>query len=290
MEQGFALGSRLVDLAVTYIPKLAGFTLLVIGAWVVASTLGRLTRKQLSRSGRLDKTLVRFAASLVHYGVLAAALVGCLGMFGFETASFAAVLASAGLAVGLAFQGTLSNFASGVMLLMFRPFKTGDVVRTAGELATVESVELFTTELTTFDNRRVIVPNSAIFGSKIENLTHHATRRVDLSVGVAYDADIDATRKVLESVAPAIDKALKEPGAAIVLTGLGASSVDWSVRIWAKKEDYWEVYQEGYRQIKQRLDEAGIGIPFPQMDLHLDRNVVDALGSEAATSRRAPAA
>ena len=273
------------ELGLAYVPRIVGFLALVIGAWVLAAFAGRTIRTRLGKSV-LDKTLAHFVGSFVQYGLLAAALVGALGMFGFETASFAAVLAAGGLAVGLAFQGTLSNFAAGFMLLIFRPFKAGDVVKVAGEVALVEAIELFTTDLRTFDNRRVIVPNSQIFGSKIENITHYDTRRVDFTIGVAYSADIDHVRGILESIPAKIPEAFTEPAPQVVLTGLGASSVDWSLRIWCTKADYWTVYQAGYRALKYALDQEGVSIPFPQMDVHLDPRLVDAV---SRASGRAPA-
>ncbi|MBW2263417.1 MAG: mechanosensitive ion channel family protein, partial [Deltaproteobacteria bacterium] len=185
-------------------------------------------------------------------------------------ASFAALIAAAGLAVGLAFQGTLSNFAAGVMLLVFRPFKVGDLVTTAGNLGIVQEIELFTTELSTLDNRKIVVPNGSIFGSVIENLTHNDTRRVDVPVGVEYSADVDETRKVLEAMIPSIPAVLEDPAPQVFLAELGASSVDWQVRVWCKTEDYWDVYQATIRAAKMALDEAKLGIPFPQMDVHLD--------------------
>jgi small conductance mechanosensitive channel len=226
---------------------------------------------------KVDPTLGKFAGQLVFYVVMIGALLGVLGKMGVSVASFAAVIAAAGFAIGLAFQGTLSNFAAGVMLLVFRPFKVGDVVNAAGITAKVGEIDLFTTAFDTPDNRHIIVPNSSIFGSTIENVTFHPERRVDVAVGCDYAADIDKTREVLtaavESVPGRIDG--EGRGFQIYLTGLGDSSVDWAVRVWFPTPDYWAKKEELTRAVKMHLDEAGVGIPFPQMDVHIDGKLGD---------------
>jgi small conductance mechanosensitive channel len=196
-----------------------------------------------------------------------------LGVFGVPVASFAAILAAVGFAVGLALQGTLSNFASGVMLLLFRPFKAGDVVNAAGITAKVVAIDLFTTQFDTFDNRRIIVPNGSIFGSTIENVSFHPIRRADLAIGVSYDADLRQTREVLQRVADSVEGRLPDDEAPaapqVYLTGLGASSVDYAVRVWTTSADLWTVKERLAVDAKNALDAAGIGIPYPQMDVHL---------------------
>ncbi len=221
------------------------------------------------RRAKIDETLTRFVEKLVGWLVLLLAVLACLSLFGVETTSFAALLGAAGLAIGLAFQGTLSHFAAGVMLLVFRPFSVGDVITAAGITGKVHSIDIATTSIDTFDNRRFILPNSTVFGSTIENVTYHPQRRVDVDVGAAYDADIDKTREVLEGAIKNIEGALEQPEPAVFLLNLGASSVDWSVRVWANKDDFGAVKQSAIRAVKHALDEAGIGIPFPQMDVHL---------------------
>jgi small conductance mechanosensitive channel len=253
---------------------------LLLARWIAGLFSRSLVRSLEKRS--FDETLTRFFGTLIRYAVLAGAVVGCLGVFGIQTASFAALIAAIGLAIGLALQGTLSNFAAGVMLLVFQPFKIGDLIHVAGQLGVVTELQLFTTDLKTADNRKLVVPNGAIFGQVIENLNHHATRRVDISVGVAYDADLDKTRAVLETVPGQIDGALQDPAPQVFLKELGASSVDWQVRIWCETSKYWDVHQQGIRATKQALDEAKFGIPFPQTDLHLDPEVVAALGGKKA--------
>ena len=180
-------------------------------------------------------------------------------------------MGAAGLAVGLAFQGTLANFSSGVMLLVFRPFKVGDVVNAAGVTGKVYETGMFSTTLDTPDNRRIILPNGTVFGSTIENVTHHDTRRVDVTIGVDYAADLDDTRQVLTNSISNIPDTLNEPESQIVLSELGASSVDWTIRIWSNTEDYWGVRETVLESVKKSLDAAGIGIPYPQLDVHLDK-------------------
>jgi small conductance mechanosensitive channel len=195
----------------------------------------------------------------------------CLSYFGIETTSFAALIGAAGLAIGLAFQGTLSNFAAGAMLLIFRPYKVGDTITSGNYQGTVAEIALFTTEVDTFDGRRIIIPNSSINGSVIENVTYHRLRRVDVPVGVAYDADIDATRRALERALTMVTQAVRDPAPDVVLVGLGDSAVNWTVRVWATQKDFGLAKQALIRAVKMELDQAGIGIPFPQMDVHLFR-------------------
>lgn len=259
----------MVNMGTTYGLRVIGVLVALFVAWTVAGWLRNKLQRSLEKRS-FDATLTRFFANLARYAILVGTVLGCLGVFGIQTTSFAAVIGAAGLAVGLAFQGTLSNFAAGVMLLIFRPFKVGDMVNIAGITGVVQGIELFTTEMTSPDNRRFIVPNSAIFGSNIENVTHHATRRVDVPVGVDYAADIDQTREVLEAMVKEIPGGLEDPAPQIFLKELGASSVDWVVRVWCNTGDYWGVYQEIIRRTKQALDAAGLGIPFPQMDVHFD--------------------
>ena len=246
-----------------------------VGLMVANSLSGRLRKTLEAR--KFDLTLTRFFANLVRYAILAGVALGCMGVFGIETTSFAGLIAAAGLAIGLAFQGTLSNFAAGVMLLIFRPFKVGDYVKVAGIDGTVEQIELFTCEFKSLDNRRVVVPNSAIFGATINNVTHYPIRRVDVDVGCAYDADIDACRAVFDQVVANVPGAIKAPAPQVFLSGLGASSVDWQLRVWCNTPDYWDVYQATIRDAKKALAAANIGIPFPQMDVHLDAEARAAL-------------
>ncbi|WP_425396003.1 mechanosensitive ion channel family protein [Aeoliella sp.] len=260
-----------LSLAEYYGMRAALVLVLLILAWTIAGYASRAVRASL-RKLKVDETLTLFIAKLVWWGIILLTAIACLSRFGIETTSFAAVLGAMGFAIGLAFQGTLSNFAAGAMLLVFRPYKVGDVVNVANNLGKVHEIELFTTTIDTFDNRRIIVPNSSIYGSVIENVTYHPQRRVDVDVGVGYAADIDETRRVLTEAASATEGALTDPEPAIILLGLGASSVDWSVRVWGPTSEYGNVKQALLRQVKMNLDAANIEIPFPQMDVHLDKD------------------
>lgn len=265
-------GSEIAFLAqhygLQYGMKIALVLIILFIAWTVAGWVGSMIDTSLRRM-KFDVTLTKFIARLGRWMVLLLAGLMCLSYFGIETTSFAAVIGAAGLAVGLAFQGTLSNFAAGAMLLLFRPFRVGDAVEVAGEIGVIDEISIFTTSMDTFDNKRIIIPNSEIFGSVIENITFHNIRRVDGAVGVCYDADIDHTRQILENVTQSVPGTVNDRDPAVVLLELGGSSVDWSVRVWAPTSDYATVKQALLREIKMQLDAAGIEIPFPQMDLHV---------------------
>ncbi|NNE45893.1 MAG: mechanosensitive ion channel [Rhodothermales bacterium] len=260
----------LYNMILGYGLKVLGAIVVIIVGWIASKWARRIVIKAFERRPGSDATLAKFFSNLVAWLVIVIAFIAALEMFGVQTTSFVALLGAAGLAIGLAFQGTLSNFAAGVMLLVFRPFKVGDAIKVAGELGVVEEVGLFVTNLDTPDNRRIVIPNSNIFGSVIETLTFHPTRRVDVPVGTEYPADIDAVRAILQKAANAVEGRLDDRAPEIFLQDLGASSIDWVVRVWAPTADYWTVRQATIRDVKKSLDDAGIGIPFPQMDVHLD--------------------
>lgn len=270
--------SNYIEPIIEYGPKVLGVLLALFFAWVIASWTERGVRSALEKRN-FDATLTRFFAKLGRYLILIGAVLGCLGVFGIQTASFAAVLAAAAFAVGMAFQGTLGNFAAGIMLLAFRPFKVGDFVEVNGETGTCEHIDLFTCEFRTLDNKKLIIPNGAVFGSTITNYTGYELRRVDIDVGAEYSADVDATRAALEQAAASIPGMVKDPAPQVFLKGLGDSSVDWQVRIWCKTGDFWDVWQATIQACKASLDQAGIGIPFPQQDVHLDESVIKALSN-----------
>ncbi len=243
--------------------------ILIIAVLIISKWVGGLITR-ICRKAKVDETLARFFGNMGKYAIMVLGGLAVLSTFGVDTTSFAAVIAAAGFAVGMAMSGLLGNFAAGIMLLIFRPFKIGDVVNAAGITAKVEAIELFTTVFTTPDNRKIIVPNGEIYGGTIENITFHDTRRVDVSVGTDYSADLDKTREVLMGAAKKIEGVLGDPEPVVYLSELGGSSIDWAVRVWANTPDYWGVKEKLTRQIKYDLDEAGIGIPFPQMDVHID--------------------
>ena len=259
----------LLPVITSYGTRIVGVLVFLIAAWIVAGWLSGMVRKQMEKRD-LDKALSGFLSSLVRWGVIAMAIIAALGVFGVETTSFAAVLGAAGLAIGMAFQGSLSHVAAGVMLLTFRPFTVGHVVNAAGVVGKVVDIGLFSTILDTPDNRRIIVPNGTIFGDTIENVTFHENRRVDVGVGTDYGADLAKVREVLEATAVKVPGVLQDPAPQIFLAELGGSSIDWQVRVWCNTPEYWDVFQATTHAVKDALDEAGIGIPFPQMDVHLD--------------------
>ncbi len=257
-----------MDLVLKYTTPVIGVLLLLFFGWIVAGWVGRITRNALKRA-RIDLTIARFLGNMAKWAVLIFVLLGCLSLFGVEITAFAAVLAAMGFAIGMAFQGTLSNFAAGIMLIVFRPFDVGDVVKVAGYTGTIYAIDLFVTTMDTSDNRRLIIPNGDVFGSTIENITHHDTRRVDVLVGTEYGADLDAARQVLLDAASSVPNILADPAPSVVLRELGDSSVNWTVRVWTKTTDYWSARDALTRAVKMSLDSAHIGIPFPQMDVHM---------------------
>ena len=263
------LNAETIQMLGSYVLSIVAFiAILVIGRYV-ATWVRNLIRGGLDRP-RMDTTLTKFAGNFAYYAIFLLAIFAGLETVGVETASFVAVLAAASFAVGLALQGTLANFAAGVMLLIFRPFKVDDYVEIAGETGFVRDISLFFTRITTRENRLIIVPNGDIFGSTIENIFANDIIRVDCDVGTDYPADIDATREVLLEAARNVEGRIEEKGEQAALTGLGDSSIAWQVRVWAKPDDYFRLKQELTRQVKYKLDEAEIGIPYPQMDVHLD--------------------
>ncbi len=252
----------------------------IIALYFIAKLLSRWTATAVCK--RVDETLGKFSGRLVYYSIMTLGSLAILSKAGISVAGAATVLAAAGFAIGLAFQGTLSNFSSGILLLVFRPFKVGDMVVVGGVSGKVNEIDLFTTTLDTTDNRRLILPNSSIAGTTIENITFHSHRRVDLVVGVAYKSDIDKTRQVIQEAVQSLSDRMvlgDDRGCKVFLSNLAPSSVDWTVRFWTEKASYWDVREQLLVRIKQKLDLNGIEIPFPQMQLHI-RESSDADTSE----------
>lgn len=245
---------------------------LIIAVLFVSSWARRITTGAMRRA-KIEETLARFFGNMAKWTVMLLGGLAILSTFGVNTTSFAAVIAALGFAVGMAMSGTLSNFASGVMLLIFRPFKVGDVVNAAGTLGVIDEVGMFTTTFDTFDKRRIIVPNGKIFGDTIENITHHPVRRMEIAVGTAYDSDVDQAREVLERVVTSVEGGKQDPAPQVFLSDLGDNAVNWKLRVWADGADYWNVYQRVVRDTKKALDEAGVGIPFPQRDVHVPAGI-----------------
>lgn len=246
---------------------LAAAIILVVG--LLGARLVRTALRRGMRRARVDEALVGFLSGLVYALLIAFVLIAVLSKLGVNTTSFAAVLAAAGLAIGLALQGSLSNFAAGVMLIARRPFSLGDFIEAAGTSGTVMAITIFTTELKTADNKKVIVPNSEILSDVITNYSAHDTRRIDLVIGIGYDDDIRRAKEVLNSVIAADERVLAEPEPQVAVSELADSSVNLVVRPWVATRDYWAVRFALTERIKQELDAAGISIPYPQRDLHL---------------------
>jgi len=247
---------------------IGALAILIIG-WIVAGWASRFVKRMLGKSEKIDATLASFFGSLVRYIILIFTVMAVLDRFGVETASLLTVLAGASLAIGLALQGTLSNVAAGVMLLIFRPFKIGDFVDVAGHAGSVKNLGLFVTEMATGDNVQIIIPNSQVWGASIKNFSFHDTRRVDLVIGIGYDDNIDDAMAAIGEVIDAESRVLKTPEAQMFVGELADSSVNIIVRAWANNGDYWPTKFALTKNIKHKLDEKNISIPYPQTDLHV---------------------
>jgi small conductance mechanosensitive channel len=238
-----------------------------VGRFVIRLVVGGLHK--VMQKQEVDKTLETFVCNLVRTALLIVVIIAAIGALGIQTTSFIAIFGAAGLAVGLALQGSLSNFAAGVLIVLFRPYRVGDYVEAAGVAGTVLQVQILTTVLKTPDNKQIIVPNSQIMDSIITNYSANDTRRVDLVFGVSYDDDLDKVRSILEELIAADDRILDEPAHLIAVSELADSSVNFYVRPWVNTSDYWAVYFDLTEAVKKRFDQEGISIPFPQRDVHL---------------------
>ncbi|MCE8018713.1 mechanosensitive ion channel [Halomonas sp. MCCC 1A11036] len=245
----------------------AAVIIFVVGRWVAKILLG-ITTKGMERA-KVDPLLIKFLGNILYTLLLIFVVLAAINRIGIQTASLIAVLGAAGLAVGLALQGSLANFAAGVMVIIFRPYKIGDYVEAGGIAGVVDSVQIFNTELKTPDNKHIIVPNSQMLGGAIVNYSTHPTRRVDLVVSVGHDDDIDTVRRVLEQTLADDSRLLQEPAPTVRMHAMADSSIDWIVRPWVNAADYWDVYWDLTEEIKRRFDREGITIPFPQRDVHL---------------------
>ena len=257
MTTGVEFGTNLI----------AALVIFYVGKWIANALVKGL--RTLMEKNDVDQTLESFVCNLVRMALLVVIAIAAIGQLGVETTSLLAVMGAAGLAVGLALQGSLSNFASGVLIVLFRPYKVGDWVEAAGISGAVEEVQILVTVMKTGDNKKIIVPNSQIMGSIITNYSANDTRRVDLTVGVSYDDDLDKVRKEIQALVDADERILKDPGVTIAVSELADSSVNFAVRPWVKTSDYWGVYFDLTEGIKKRFDEVGISFPFPQQDVHL---------------------
>ncbi len=259
MTTGVEFGTNLI----------AAHVIFYVGKWIANALVKGL--RTLMEKNDVDQTLESFVCNLVRMALLVVIAIAAIGQLGVETTSLLAVMGAAGLAVGLALQGSLSNFASGVLIVLFRPYKVGDWVEAAGISGAVEEVQILVTVMKTGDNKKIIVPNSQIMGSIITNYSANDTRRVDLTIGVSYGDDLDKVRKEIQALVDADERILKDPGVTIAVSELADSSVNFAVRPWVKTSDYWGVYFDLTETIKKRFDEVGISFPFPQQDVYVHK-------------------
>ncbi|MBP7049925.1 MAG: mechanosensitive ion channel [Phycisphaerae bacterium] len=246
---------------------LGAILIFLVGRWVAKLVSGLLVK--VLKKAKVDPTLVPFIENLAYTAMLVFVVVAALGQAGVQTASFIAVLGAAGLAVGLALQGSLANFASGVLLLIFKPFRVGDYVQIGGVSGTVQAIQIFNTVLNSPDNVRIVVPNATVTGGSISNYTINGTRRVDLVVSVSYGDDLKKARRVIENVLAAESRLLADPAPVVAVNKMGDSSVDFVVRPWVEVADYWAVYWSLTEKVKVALDENGLTIPFPQQEVYV---------------------
>jgi small conductance mechanosensitive channel len=253
---------NLKELVIEFTPKiLVALAILIIGLFVIGIVV-KTTRKIMKSRG-IDETLQKFLGDLISWLLKILLLITVISKLGIETTSFAAIIAAAGLAVGLALQGSLANFAGGVLIMVFKPFKLGDLVEAQGEIGVVKEIEIFTTKLIGLSNKEIIIPNGTLSNGNIINYSTQGTRRVDLTIGVSYDADIKQTKEVLLKVLTSNPKVLQDPAPAVTVSELADSSVNFAVRPWSKTEHYWDVYFEVTENVKEALDKANIDIPYP---------------------------
>ncbi|MDB2594569.1 mechanosensitive ion channel [Porticoccaceae bacterium] len=258
----------IVELAMLYgVQVILALTIFIVGKWV-AKKIANIVQRVLAKNN-VDPAIQHFVGSLVSWVLIIFVVIASLGQLGIQTASFVAIVGAAGLAVGLALQGSLANFAAGVLILIFRPFKVGDFIEVAGVSGVVQKIQIFTTELHSPDNKKIIVPNGGVISGNITNYSANDTRRVDLVFGVGYGDDINAAKAVLQSVVAAEPKVLEDPAPTIAVVELADNSVNLVCRPWVNTADYWDVYFNITEAAKKALDAQGISIPFPQRDLHL---------------------
>ncbi|MFO7896314.1 MAG: mechanosensitive ion channel [Candidatus Cloacimonadales bacterium] len=249
------------------IKLIAALAILFFGR-IVVKLIRKFIVKMLNMR-KVDQTIISFTSSLVYSLLWVFVILAALANLGVETTSAMAILGAAGLAIGLALQGSLSNFAAGFLLIILHPFKVGDYVDIAGVMGKVDKIGILTTDMLTFDNKREIIPNSLIMSKVIVNYTTEQRRRVDLTIGVSYSSDIKQVKEIIEGIIKRHDKILAEPAYIVRLANMNDSSLDFAVKAWVETADYWTVFFDLNEEIKEALDEAGISIPFPQMDVHM---------------------
>lgn len=260
------------DMIITWVSSyalkiVAAVAIFIIGRWI-AGRISDLLSRVLQKSN-VDVTLVGFLSNILYYTLLVVVLIAAAGQLGINTTSFLTIVGTVGLAIGLALKDSLSNFAAGVMLILFRPFRVGDLIEVGGASGKVESITIFTTILNTPDNQKLIIPNGSITTGVIKNITANSTRRVDLVIGIGYKDDISKARKIMTDIMETDNRVLKKPAPVVAVLELGDSSVNFAVRPWVKTEVYWDVYFDLTERIKVMFDQEGITIPFPQRDIHV---------------------
>lgn len=273
MESNLNVNEALVKvklMAIEYAPKVAGALItLVIGFWLASFLAGKI--KKLLEKRDVDESLIPFFSSIVSIGLKILVLLSAASMFGIAVTSFVAIFSAMAFAIGLALQGNLSHFASGVMILFFKYYEVGDFVEISGESGTVKEIQIFNTILVTLDNHMVIVPNGEVLSGAIKNYSAFDTRQMIMTFGIGYDDDIDKAKAVLQRIGDNHEPILKDEGVNIFVSELADSSVNFGFRAWVKSEDYWPSMREITETVKKEFDKEGIGIPFPQMDVHVHK-------------------
>lgn len=262
------LANSFLDKIISYLPSvIAALVILVLGFWIIKLIIGRIRKVMEKRE--VDPGVRGFTLSILGIILKILLFIIVITKLGVETTSFAAILAAAGLAIGLALQGSLSNFAGGVLIILLKPFRVGDFIDAQGESGTVEEITIFYTYLTTFNNQRVVIPNGQLSNNKVTNYSFEPLRKNSMTVGISYDSDIKKAREVLLNIVNSDERTLKDPEPVVYVAGLGDNSVDLSLRFWAKREDYWGLHFETMEKLKIELEDAGVSFPFPQRDVHL---------------------
>jgi len=268
MEQASQLWLQVQDMVAAWgLKVLAALAIFIIGRWIAKMVRGGI--KRMMERAKVEPIITGFVSSIAYIALLAFVVIAALGQLGIQTTSFIAILGAAGLAIGLALQGSLANFAAGFLMIIFRPFKVGDFIEGAGVAGVVEEIQIFTTTLKTGDNKIIIIPNAKLAGDNITNYSAQDTRRVDMTVGVSYDADLSRVKTVLLEIIGEEARILPDPAPMVAVAELADSSVNLVVRVWTKTGDYWGVKFDMTETIKNRFDAEGIGIPYPQRDVHI---------------------
>ena len=264
------MGQVVTFVAAYGIKIITAIAIFIVGRWIAKKATAYLGARM--SASNVDITVSQFVQNILYYIAMVVIIIAALGQIGIQTASFVAIIAAAGLAVGLALQGSLANFAAGVLLILFRPVKVGDFAEVAGVAGVIQNISIFSTTLTTGDNKTIIAANASVMGSNIINYSTQATRRVDLVIGVSYDSNIEQVKTILKDIADSDERVLKDKEVTIGVVELGDSSVNLVFRPWVNSADYWGVHFDFHERVKSRFDEAGIGIPYPTMDVNIAKD------------------